>query len=185
MLQDLLDETKVKMEKTIKALRDELAHIRTGRASSSLVDRIKISYYGTLTPLKQIANISIPESNLIVIQPWDKNAIDPIVKAIQASELGLPPQSDGNVIRIAIPALSEERRQGLTKLVGKVAEEGKISIRNIRRDAIDTIKKLQNDGDIPEDRAKKGVDEVQKITDKATERIDELKKRKEEEVLSL
>ncbi|RKZ31266.1 ribosome recycling factor [bacterium] len=185
MVEDILKDADERMNKAVEAIARDLGRLRTGKATHALLEGIKVDYYGTELPINQVASIAIPEARLLVIQPWDKNAIDPIVKAIQASELGLPPQSDGNVIRIAIPALSEERRQGLTKLVGKVAEEGKISIRNIRRDAIDTIKKLQNDGDIPEDRAKKGVDEVQKITDKATERIDELKKRKEEEVLSL
>jgi len=185
MVEDILKDADERMNKAVEAIARDLGRLRTGKATHALLEGIKVDYYGTEMPINQVASIAIPEARLLVIQPWDKNAIDPIVKAIQASELGLPPQSDGNVIRIAIPALSEERRQGLTKLVGKVAEEGKISIRNIRRDAIDTIKKLQNDGDIPEDRAKKGVDEVQKITDKATERIDELKKRKEEEVLSL
>ncbi len=185
MLSDLLDTTRVKMEKTITALKDEFAHIRTGRASSVLVDRIKISYYGTLTPLKQIANISIPESNLIVIQPWDKNCLSEIEKAIWKSDLGLAPSVDGNIIRLTIPPLDEERRKELVKLVKKEAENGKISIRNIRREMNDLIKKDEKERNISEDECKNYQNKIQILTDEYTENIDKLLKLKEKEIMEV
>jgi len=185
MLPDLLNETRVKMEKTITALRDELAHIRTGRASSNLVDRIKISYYGTLTPLKQVANISIPEANLIVIQPWDKNCISEIEKAIWKSDLGLAPSIDGNIIRLTVPPLNEERRKELVKLVKKEAENGKIGIRNIRREANDLIKKDEKEGNTSEDECKKHQSKIQELTDEYVENIDKLLELKEKEIMEV
>lgn len=185
MLPDLLNETKVKMEKTIASLRDEFAHIRTGRASSNLVDRIKISYYDTLTPLKQIANISIPESNLIVIQPWDKNCLSEIEKAIWKSDLGLAPSIDGNIIRLTIPPLNEERRKELVKLVKKDAENGKISIRNIRREVNDLIKKEEKESNISKDECKNYQNKIQILTDEYTENIDKLLKLKEKEIMEV
>jgi len=185
MLKDLSNETKIKMEKTIKALRDEFSHIRTGRASSNLVDRIKIDYYGTLTPLKQIANISIPESNLIVIQPWDKNCLSEIEKAIWKSDLGLTPSVDGNVIRLIIPPLNEERRKELVKLVKKEAENGKIGIRNIRREVNDSIKKEEKESNISEDDSKKYQNEVQILTDEHIKNIDKLLEIKEKEIMEV
>jgi len=185
MLQNLLDETKVKMDKTITALRDEFAHIRTGRASSNLVDRIKISYYGTLAPLKQIANISIPESNLIVIQPWDKNCLSEIEKAIWKSDLGLAPSVDGNIIRLTIPPLNEERRKELVKLVKKEAENGKISIRNIRREMNDLIKKDEKERNISEDECKNYQNKVQILTDEFIKSIDNLLELKEKEIMEV
>jgi len=185
MLKDLSNETKIKMEKTIIALRDEFSHIRTGRASSNLVDRIKIDYYGTLTPLKQIANISIPESNLIVIQPWDKNCLSEIEKAIWKSDLGLTPSVDGNVIRLIIPPLNEERRKELVKLVKKEAENGKIGIRNIRREVNDSIKKEEKESNISEDDSKKYQNEVQILTDEHIKNIDKLLEIKEKEIMEV
>lgn len=185
MLPDLLNETKVRMEKTITSLRDEFAHIRTGRASSNLVDRIKISYYDTLTPLKQIANISIPESNLIVIQPWDKNCISEIEKAIWKSDLGLAPSVDGNIIRLTIPPLNEERRKELVKLVKKEAENGKISIRNIRREMNDLIKKDEKEHNISEDECKNYQNKIQILTDEYTENIGKLLNLKENEIMKV
>ena len=185
MLSDLLDTTRVKMEKTITALKDEFAHIRTGRASSVLVDRIKISYYGTLTPLKQIANISIPESNLIVIQPWDKNCISEIEKAIWKSDLGLAPSIDGNIIRLTVPPLNEERRKELVKLVKKEAENGKIGIRNIRREANDLIKKDEKEGNASEDECKKHQNKIQELTDEYVGNIDKLLALKEKEIMEV
>jgi len=173
------------MDKAIEAIAKEMARLRTGKATPTLLDGIKVDYYGTELPINQVASVAVPEARLIVIQPWDKNAIDPIVRAINSSDLGLPPQSDGNVIRIAIPALTQERRKDLSKIVGKIAEEGKVSIRNIRRDAMENIKSAQNDGDIPEDLAKKTSEKIQELTDEATVRIEELRKKKEEEVMSL
>ncbi len=185
MLDDILLEAEDRMSKAVDAIARELAKLRSGKASPTLIEGIKVDYYGTETPIKQIASIAVPEARLIVIQPWDKNAIDPIVKAIQASDLNLPPQSDGNVVRIAIPALTEQRRKDLTKVVAKIAEEGRISIRNIRREAIDHIKKAQKSGDIPEDSAKRGSDDVQKLTDKYSGKIEELKKKKADEILNI
>lgn len=178
-------EAEDRMNKAVEATARELARLRTSKATPTLIEDIRVDYYGTEMPINQVASIAVPEARLLVIQPWDKNAIEPIVKAIQASDLDLPPQSDGNVIRIAIPALSEERRHELTKVASKIAEEGKISIRNIRRDTIDFIKKGQKDGDIPEDDAKRASDEVQELTDKATERIDDLKEKKEKEIMTI
>lgn len=185
MLSHLLDETKGKMDKSITALREAFAHIRTGRASSNLLDRIKISYYGTLSPLKQVANISIPESNLIVIQPWDKSSLSEIEKAIWKSDLGLAPSIDGNIIRLTIPPLNEERRKKLVKLVKKEAENGKISIRNIRRDANDSIKKEEKESNISEDECKKYQNKVQILTDDYAKIIDELLDHKEKEIMEV
>lgn len=185
MLSDILDEIRVRMEKTVTVLKDEFTHIRTGRASSVLVDRIKISYYGTLTPLKQIANISIPESNLIVIQPWDKNCLSEIEKAIWKSDLGLTPSIDGNIIRLTVPPLNEERRKELVKLVKKEAENGKISIRNIRREANDLIKKDEKEGNISEDECKKYQNKIQELTDEYVENIDKLLELKEKEIMEV
>ena len=185
MLDSILLETEDRMIKAIEAIAKELAKLRTGKASAALLDGIKVDYYGTEVPINQVASIAVPEARLIVIQPWDKNAIDPLVKAINSSGLNLPPQSDGNVVRIAIPALTEERRKDLSRVAAKIAEEGKISTRNIRRDAIDHIKKAQKNGDIPEDDAKRGSDDVQKLTDDYSEKIDKLKEKKEEEILNI
>jgi len=185
MLPDLLNETKVRMEKTITALKDEFAHIRTGRASSVLVDRLKISYYGTLTPLKQIANISIPESNLIVIQPWDKNCLSEIEKAIWKSDLGLAPSIDGNIIRLTIPPLNEERRKELAKLIKKEAENGKISIRNTRREMNDLIKKDEKESNISEDECKNYQNKIQILTDEYTKNIDKLLEIKQKEIMEV
>jgi ribosome recycling factor len=185
MLDSILLETEDRMIKAVEAIAKELSKLRTGKASAALLDGIKVDYYGTEVPINQVASIAVPEARLIVIQPWDKNAIDPLVKAINSSGLNLPPQSDGNVVRIAIPALTEERRKDLSKVAAKIAEEGKISTRNIRRDAIDHIKKAQKNGDIPEDEAKCGSDDVQKLTDEYSEKIDKLKEKKDDEILNI
>jgi len=185
MLPDLLNETKVRMEKTITALRDEFTHVRSGRASSNLVDRLKVSYYGTLTPLKQIANISIPESNLIVIQPWDKSCLSEIEKAIWKSDLGLTPSIDGNIIRLTLPPLNEERRKELSKLVKKEAENGKISIRNTRREMNDLIKKDEKESNISEDECKNYQNKIQILTDEYTKNIDKLLELKQKEIMEV
>lgn len=185
MTDNIIKNASERMTKAIETTSKELAKLRSGKATPALLDGIKVDYYGTELPINQVASIAIPEARLIIIQPWDKNAITPIVKAIQASDLGLPPQSDGNVIRLAIPPLTEERRRDLTKFVAKIAEEGKIVIRNIRREAIDHIKKGQNEGTIPEDSAKRATEEIQKKTDEATEKIENLKKKKDEEILHM
>ena len=183
MIEETLQETKERMGKTITALENELKRVRTGRASLSLLDGIRVDYYGTKTPLNQMASLSVPESRLIVIQPWDVSGIKEIEKAILKSDLGLTPSSDGKLIRISIPPLTEERRKELVKVVSKMCEEHKIAARNIRRDANDLLKGFKKDGDIAEDDAFKAQDQVQKITDDCIAKIDDIYKEKEKEIL--
>ena len=185
MLSEFIKKTNIKMDKTIKVIQDEFIHIRTGRASSTLIDRLEIPYYGVSTPLKQVANISIPESNLILIQPWDKKCLADIEKAIWKSDLGLTPSSDGNIIRLAVPALNEERRKELVKLVRNEAEKGKIAIRNIRREINELIKKDEKNKNISEDECREYQKEIQIITDGYTKKIDELLKVKEKEIMEV
>jgi ribosome recycling factor len=174
-----------RMQKALEALKREFASVRSGKASTALLDGIKVDYYGTLTPLPQVANISAPDARLLVIHPWEKKLIPEIVKAIQKSDLGLNPQSDPNVIRLPIPPLTEERRKDLVKLVKKVAEEGKVAIRNIRRDANDAFKKAEKDKSISEDESRKAQDKVQEITDEHIEKIEEILEKKEQEVMEV
>jgi ribosome recycling factor len=183
MIESTLQETKERMGKTIGDLQQELKRVRTGRASLSLLDGIRVDYYGTQTQLNQMASLSVPESRLIVIQPWDVSAIKEIEKAILKSDLGLTPSSDGKLIRISIPPLTEQRRKELVKVVGKMCEEHKVAARNIRRDANELLKGFKKDGDISEDDAFKAQDSVQKITDEYISRIDEIYKNKEKEIL--
>jgi len=183
MLNDIYQDTRESMDKAVNSLAHELQRVRTGRASLSLLDGIRVDYYGTPTPLNQMASLAVPESRLITIQPWDASVIKDIEKAILKSDLGLTPASDGKLIRIAIPPLTEERRKELVKVVSKMAEDHKIGVRNIRRDANEMIKSLKKDGDISEDDAFKAQDEVQKITDDYIQKIDELNKEKEKEIL--
>ena len=183
MIESTLQETKDRMRKTIADLENELKRVRTGRASLSLLDGIRVDYYGTQTQLNQMASLSVPESRLIVIQPWDVSAIKEIEKAILKSDLGLTPSSDGKLIRISIPPLTEERRKELVKVVGKMCEEHKVATRNIRRDSNELLKGFKKDGDISEDDAFKAQDGVQKITDEYINRIDEVYKNKEKEIL--
>ncbi len=183
MIEDTLQETKERMGKTITALENELKRVRTGRASVSLLDGIRVDYYGTQTPLNQMASLSVPESRLIVIQPWDVSVIKDIEKAILKSDLGLTPSSDGKLIRIAIPPLTEERRKELVKVVSKMCEDHKIATRNIRRDSNELLKGFKKDGDISEDDAFKGQENVQKITDEFIAKIDAVYKEKEKEIL--
>jgi ribosome recycling factor len=183
MIEETYQETRERMGKTVNALTNELKRIRTGRASLSLLDGIRVDYYGTLTPLNQMASLSVPESRLITIQPWDVSVIKEIEKAILKSDLGLTPSSDGKLIRIAIPPLTEERRKELVKVVNKVCEEHKVAMRNVRRDSNDLIKGFKKDGDISEDDAFKAQDQIQKITDEHIKRIDEIYHEKEKEIL--
>jgi len=183
MLNDIYQDTRESMDKAVNSLAHELQRVRTGRASLSLLDGIRVDYYGTPTPLNQMASLAVPESRLITIQPWDASVIKDIEKAILKSDLGLTPASDGKLIRIAIPPLTEERRKELVKVVSKMAEDHKIGVRNIRRDANEMIKSLKKDGDVSEDDAFKAQDEVQKITDDYIQKIDELNKEKEKEIL--
>jgi ribosome recycling factor len=183
MIEETIQESRDRMSKTISALENELKRIRTGRASASILDGIRIDYYGTPTPLSQTATIAVPESRLITIQPWDATIIKDIEKAILKSDIGLTPSNDGRLIRIAVPPLSEERRKELVKLVHKSCEEHKVAVRNIRRDANDLIKGFKKDGDVSEDDAFKAQDRIQKITDEYIARIDEVYKAKEKEIL--
>ncbi len=183
MIEETLEETKERMGKTISDLETELKRVRTGRASLSLLDGIRVDYYGTQTQLNQMASLSVPESRLIVIQPWDVSVIKDIEKAILKSDLGLTPSSDGKLIRIAIPPLTEERRKELVKVVSKICEEHKVAVRNIRRDSNELLKGFKKDGDIAEDDAFKAQDSVQKITDNFITKIDEVYKDKEKEIL--
>ena len=183
MIEDVYEETKERMGKSIAALKNELNRVRTGRASLSLLDGIRVDYYGTLTPLNQMATLATPESRLITIQPWDTTVIKDVEKAILKSDLGLTPSSDGKIIRIAIPPLTEERRKELVKVVNKIGEEHKVAVRNIRRDSNELLKGFKKDGDISEDDAFKAQDQVQKITDEYIQKIDDLGKEKEKEIL--
>lgn len=178
-------DTEENMGKALEAMRKEFASIRTGKATPSLLDGIKVDYYGTMTPLSQVANIAVPDARLLVIQPWEKKLIPEIVKAIQKSDLGLNPQSDPNVVRLPIPPLTEERRKDLVKVVKKVAEEGKVAIRNVRRDSNDALKKAEKDKEISEDESRKGQDRVQEITDDHIEKIEEMLKKKEQEIMEI
>lgn len=183
MIDELHQDTQERMDKTLAALRHELNRVRTGRASLSLLDGIRVDYYGTATPLNQMASLSIPESRLIVIQPWDTSAIKDIEKALLKSDLGLTPSSDGKVVRIAIPPLTEERRKQLVKVVYKIGEDHKVAVRNIRRDGNEMLKTFKKDGEISEDETFKAQEEIQKITDTFIGRIDDTVKAKEKEIL--
>jgi len=183
MIESTYKETKERMDKSIAALKNELKRIRTGRASLSLLDGVRADYYGTPTPLNQMASLSVPESRLITIQPWDVSAIKEIEKAILKSDLGLTPSSDGKIIRITVPPLTEERRKELVKLVNKTCEEYKVAIRNIRRDANDFFKEMKKEGEVSEDEAFKAQEEIQKITDQYVKKIDDLYGEKEKEIL--
>jgi ribosome recycling factor len=171
------------MAKTLTSLANELNRVRTGRASLNLLDGIRVDYYGTPTPLNQMATLAVPESRLITIQPWDASVIKAVEKALLKSDLGLTPSNDGKIIRIAIPPLTEERRKSLVKVVHKICEEHKIGVRSTRRDSNDLIKSLKKDGEIAEDDAFKAQDEIQKITDEFIKRIDDQYAEKEKEIL--
>lgn len=174
-----------RMKKAVKNLEDEYATLRTGRASPALFDKLRVDYYGTPTPLAQVANISTPEARLVVITPWDKGVMGEIEKAIFKSDLGLNPSNDGKVIRIQIPPLTEERRKDLVKHAKAMAEQGRVALRNIRRDGNEDLKKLLKDSIIAEDEEKKGNDEIQKLTDRHVAEIDQLFKTKEKEIMEV
>ena len=183
MIESIYQETRESMGKSVEALKNELKRIRTGRASLSILDGIKVDYYGTLTPLNQMATLAVPESRLITIQPWDVSVIKDIEKAILKSDLGLTPSSDGKIIRISIPQLTEERRKELVKVVHKVCEEYKVSVRNFRRDSNELLKSMKKNGEIAEDDAFKSQEQVQTITNEHIELIDKCYKEKEKEIL--
>lgn len=182
MIQDVLADAETRMAKAMEALKRDLGTIRTGRASPSLVERLSVDYYGTQTPLNQMAGISVPEPRLLVIQPWDRGSIGVIEKAIQKSELGLNPTNDGQVIRIGIPALTEERRKQLVKLVHGHAEEGKVAVRNIRRDAVSQIRDLMSEKLISEDEERRAEQQVDDLSKKFVDEADKIGKTKEHEV---
>ncbi|MFJ7729022.1 ribosome recycling factor [Neobacillus sp. NPDC097160] len=185
MPNQVISTTKDRMTKAIQSYSRELASIRAGRASASLLDRITIDYYGAPTPINQMAGITTPEARLLVIQPYDKSILGDIEKAILKSDLGLNPSNDGQIIRIAIPQLTEERRKELVKLVKKESEEAKVALRNIRRDSNDSLKKLEKNGEITEDALRGFSDDVQKLTDEYIQKIDQITKDKEKEILEV
>lgn len=174
-----------KMEKTLNTLREEYGTIRAGRANPKVLDRIRVDYYGTPTPIQQVANVSVPEPRMIQIQPWEKNLIREIEKAINVSDLGINPTNDGRVIRLVFPELTEERRKELSKEVKKKGEAAKVAIRNIRRDANDAIKKMNKGGEITEDDQKNGEEKIQKLTDKFIEKVDKEIEAKTKEIMTV
>lgn len=185
MLNDAYKDVKNKMEGTVTALKREFGTLRAGRASLSVLDNIQVEYYGVLTPLSQVASLSVPESRLIVIQPWESKILSDIEKAIMKSDLGLTPTNDGKLIRLAFPPLTEDRRKELVKVAKKMAEEAKVAIRNIRREGNDFIKELEKEKEISEDDLKKGQEEIQKITDSFIAKIDETTTHKEKEIMEV
>ena len=174
-----------KMEKSINAMMEEFASIRAGRANPHVLDKIKVDYYGSPTPIQQVGNISVPEARMILIQPWEKSLIKPIEKAIQSSDLGINPSNDGSVIRLVFPELTEDRRKELAKDVKKKGEAAKVAVRNIRRDANDAFKKQEKNNEISEDDLKDATEQIQKITDKAIEKIDRAVENKTKEILTV
>ena len=174
-----------KMEKTLSSLAEDYSTIRAGRANPNVLNKITVDYYGSPTPLQQVANISVPEARMLVIQPWDRSLIKAIEKAIQASDVGINPNNDGTLIRLVFPELTEERRKDLSKAVKKKGEAAKVAIRNIRRDCVDTIKKAQKAGEITEDDQKKDEDEAQKLTDKYIGKVDKAVEAKTKEIMTV
>lgn len=185
MINQIMKDGRSRMKDVIEATKKSFASIRTGRANPALLDRIMVSYYGTPTPLNQMASISVPEARLLVVTPWDKTALKDIEKAILTSDLGLVPNNDGTVIRLAIPTLTEERRKELVRVVRKDAEDFRVAIRNIRRDLNDAAKKLEKSGDISEDEMHRGQDEIQELTNGFISEVDELLKTKEKEIMEV
>ncbi len=185
MINDILADSEDRMKKTIEHLQGDFASLRAGRANPAMLDKIMVNYYGQPTPINQLANINVPEARLLVIQPWDKSGIADIEKAIMKSDLGITPSNDGNVIRIAIPQLTEDRRKDLVKMVKKRAEDAKVAIRNIRREANDLIKSSEKDKLISEDESKKGLESAQKVTDKCIKDIDLLLQAKEKDIMEV
>lgn len=185
MAKEIIAETESNMKKTVDIVKKEFSSLRAGRATPSLLDKISVNYYGTPTPLNQVANISVPEARLLVIQPWEKTIIPDIEKAILKSDLGINPSSDGTVIRLAIPQLTRERRAELVKVVKKKAEEGRVAVRNLRRDANDTLKAKEKKAEISEDELRRAQDDVQKLTDKYIKEIDGLVSSKEQEIMNV
>lgn len=184
-IEQIHQDTESRMQKAIVATNQELASIRTGRANPQILDRIMIDYYGSSTGLKQLSNISVPDAQTLLIQPYDKSILQEIEKAISKSDLGLTPNNDGSSIRLSIPPLTEERRKELVKLVKKYGEEGKVAIRNVRRDSSDLVKKMEKWENLPEDLVKRELDEIQKLTDRYTSQLEKIIADKEQEILSI
>jgi ribosome recycling factor len=181
----LLAEMEEKMKKSVDVVRHELTGVRTGRANTALLDTIRVDYYGTMTPLTQVASVSAPDARMLVVQPWERTMVPVVEKAILRSDLGLTPSNDGQVIRLPIPPLTEQRRKDLAKTVGRLIEEGKVSVRNVRRDAMDALKKMEKDGSASEDDVKRAQVEVQKQTDKFIKMLDELAAKKTAELMEV
>ncbi len=185
MTKPVIDQARVRMEKAVGDFQREVASIRTGRASVSVLDSIRVDYYGTPTPVNQVATLGVPEPQLITVQPWDPTILPVLEKAILSSDLGLNPLNDGKILRVPIPPLTEERRKELVKQLHKVLETHRMSIRNVRRDANDTTRKLMKDKKISEDDDKRSHDEIQKLTDREIEKLDQASKAKEKEIMEL
>lgn len=185
MVKDILLDAEDRMKKSIEHLKTDLASLRAGRANPAMLDKIMVDYYGEPTPINQLANITVPEARLLVIQPWDKSSIAEIEKAILKSDLGINPNNDGNVIRIAIPQLTEERRKDLVKVVKKRAEDNRVAVRNIRREANDMLKSSEKDKLISEDENKKGMEDIQKLTDKYIKEVDNILQAKEKDIMEV
>jgi ribosome recycling factor len=184
-MDDLIADARSRMDKSVEAAKHELNTIRTGRASAALLDRIQVDYYGQATPLRQLASINVPEPRLLTIQPFDPNSLKSIERAIQESELGLTPSNDGKIIRLPIPQLTEERRKELVKVVRQIGEEGRVAVRNIRRDVIHHLKELSNKGEVGRDEEHRAEETVQKLTEEHTKAIDEVLAHKEEEIMEV
>jgi ribosome recycling factor len=185
MIDDLLEDAKRRMDKSVETTAHEFNTVRTGRASAALLDRIQIDYYGQLTPLKQLATVNVPEPRMLTIQPYDPGSIKTIERAIQESELGLTPSNDGKLIRLPVPQLTEERRKELVKVVKHLAEEGRVAVRNVRRDVMHDLKELVREGDVGDDEERRAEDRAQKLTDEHVAKIDDLLKKKEEEIMEV
>lgn len=185
MLKDIINETEDRMKKSIEILRKDYSTLRAGKANPSILDKVMVDYYGTPTPIRQIANIGVPEPRLLTVQPWDKTSIQAVEKAILKSDLGLNPSNDGSIIRIIIPQLTKERRIELVKTIKKKAEECRVGVRNVRRDSNEKIKGLEKGKTISEDDTKKGQDEIQKLTDKYIKEVDHVLDVKEKEIMEI
>jgi ribosome recycling factor len=185
MIEDLLKDARERMDKSVDAIRGEMASVRTGRASPALLDRVNVDYYGAQTPLKQLATISAPEPRLLSVQPYDRNSIKAIEKAILESDVGLTPNNDGQLIRLAVPELTEERRHQMVKVVHGIAEEGRVSVRNVRRDCMHDLRELKSEGEVGSDDEHRAEQELQKLTDEKVAELDGLMQHKEAEILEV
>ena len=183
--EQVLTDVDSRMDRTLDAFRRDLSQLRTGRATPSLIENVSVDYYGSATPLKQIASISAPDARAIVVQPWDKGSLREIEKSLQRSEMGFNPSNDGNIITVPIPPLTNERRQDMVKLLRRKAEDGKVSLRNVRRDGLETLRKMERDKDISQDENRRAQDQLQKVTDGHTKQIDETASAKEAEILQV